>query len=420
MSAVTDATLPHEILQPLRRTGLAVVCFLLAAALWAGFAPLATTVSLEGHVLSEKPSLLLQHPYGGQVSEVLVRRHDQVAAGQLLMRLNVDLEQQQLALNQQQKGKIQEENQTIEDLLASVPAVSGGDWAIQLKYQQAVSQSQLKAETARRLGKQAEAMRLKIDFTQKQLSLMKARAGRQDQLLEKGLLRRNDGEALAEQILIVQAELQSDRSSLLGLEDQIAQAQQNATLILLRAREQLAQRAERNAQSLEELARARLDLEDRIHRADVRAPVAGTVSDIGFEAGQSYASRGATLFQLAQPLAQPYVSLVVPIAHADQLRPGMKGRLIVPSLPQRAMPQIDIELQAIAPRAIMDEGGTPQGYRARADLQAGALSALTTALGGQLPAEDTPVQVVVEVRETTFATYLLAPFLAAFNNALQD
>lgn len=412
-------TLPAEILRPLQRTGLAIVVGMSAIFLWAWCAPLTTTLSLQGRFLSDRPSLMLQHPYGGQVAEVLVARHDRVAAGELLMRLNVELDQAQLAATEARAAQLQQENLEIANLLNG-DGRGAGDTAVALQHAQAVLQQRLKQESQVALKAQAAALEQKIALTKDQLTLMKARAGRQTALLDKGLMRRNDGEVLAEQILIVEAEIQSDLSALHAMRDRIQQANHGASLIMLKMREQLEARRDANARQIDDLQQVQLTLADRVQQAEIRAPWAGVVSEISLEAGESYAAKGATLVQLSQPLQAPFVSFIAPVGHVDQLQVGQRGRLIVPSLPQRMLPQIDVEVAAIAPRASLDEAGNPSGYHGRAEVSAAGLEALQKAMETQLLPEDMPVQIVVAVRDTTFAEYLLDPLRAAFRNALQD
>ena len=333
------------------------------------FAPLASTLSLSGKLVSAQPAVVLQHPYGGLVAEVAVKRHDRVDRGALLLRLDTSLE------------------------AAQVEAT---------------------------VALQSRLLQEKIAITKAQLTGMQARADRQDALLQKGLLKRNEGEALAEQILIVQAEVQGDRAELVALQDQAQQVAAQADLVMLQLREGLRSTMAANEKQLEDIGKTLLSLRDRVARAEVRAPVAGMVTELSLEAGNSYAQRGATLVALAQPLDRPHVAFTVPVSHIDQLQPGMSGRLILPSLPQRAMPVIDVTVAAISPRAVLDESGQPMGYAGRADLSAAAADRLQKALGQLRLSEDMPVQLIIEVRQITLAEYLRKPFAAAFRNALQD
>lgn len=426
-SPASPNALPPQVMGPIYRSGLALLAFLAAVALWAVFAPLASTLSLSGKLVSAQPAVVLQHPYGGLVAEVAVKRHDRVERGALLLRLDTSLEAAQVEATEALQRRLLQENAIIAALLdrasephAVDPDPGGGTSPFKLRARQALVQQATKKASAESLTRQAAALQEKIAITEAQLIGMQARADRQDVLLQKGLLKRNEGEALAEQILIVQAEVQGDRAELVALQDQAQQVAAQADLVMLQLREGLRTTLAANEKQLEDIGKTLLSLRDRVARAEVRAPVAGMVTELSLESGNSYANRGATLVALAQPLDRPHVAFTVPVSHIDQLQPGMSGRLILPSLPQRAMPVIDVTVAAISPRAALDDSGQPMGYAGRADLSAAAADRLQRALGQLRLSEDMPVQLIIEVRQITLAEYLLKPFAAAFRNALQD
>lgn len=98
----------------------------------------------------------------------------------------------------------------------------------------------------------------------------------------------------------------------------------------------------------------------------------------------------------------------------------MQGRLVLPGLPQRNLPQVSATVTALSPRAETDADGNPVVYAGTAAIEGKDLVELLSAAGLDRLTEDMPVQLILEVRKTTFAAYLLAPFAAAFANALQD
>jgi multidrug efflux pump subunit AcrA (membrane-fusion protein) len=412
--------LPRHVLRPLYGSALTVLCFTGGVLLWAVFAPLASTLSLSGHMVSERAAVLVQHAYGGPVAQVHVKRHDYVDAGTHLLTLDTSVEQQQAQVSAEMLQELAQQNEVISQLLSAGHAELPGITEYHLQRQQALLQRVTKRQSAQNMKEQAQALLKKISYTEEQLIGMQARSDRQLELVRKGLLKRDAGEALQEQILIVRAELQGDRVDLAALNDRRRQVQAEAEMVFLDVRQRLTAVHRRNEGRMQELHRTLLALEDQIERAEVRAPVGGMVTELHLEAQDSYAARGATLVALAQPLDRPHVVFTVPVSYIDQLNTGMTGRLVLPSLPQRAMPVVDVTITAISPRAALDDHGQLQGYTGRAELSVEAAQKLQDALDiGQL-SEDMPVQLIVTVRDTTLARYLLDPFMSAFANALQD
>jgi HlyD family secretion protein len=433
-----DDALPPQVARPAFLGALAVLCFLTGLIAYAGFVPLATTLTLSGRLVSSTPEVVLQPPYGGPVAEVLVARHDHVAAGDVLLRLDTTVETKQVAAVQAQQARLRAENAVITALLttdmpASVPVSGSGpvsgpvldgaaghghEYALQM--QLAYAEHQAKRQSVGALAQQITLLEGEVALTERQLSGMQARADRQAGLLQKGVLKRTEVEAFSEQVLMVAAEIEGSRGTLAALRDRQAQMAAQAQIVLLQVRQRLTATRARNIKQLQDIDQHLAELKDRIERATIHAPISGTVTRLDLPARDAYAARGKTVLAIAQPLAQPHLELTVPTTYIDQLRPGMVGRLVLPSLPQRAMPRIETQLAAISPRAALDEAGQPTGFAAQADLSLDASQRLASALSDLRLSEDMPVQVIIEVRETTLAQYLLAPLAAAFQRALQD
>lgn len=420
-----DQGLPDAILRPLIFAACGVGIFLLAFVAWAMFAPLATTITLSGRIVSSRPAFALQHPYGGLVAEVLVDRHDRVHRGDILMRLDSSIDAAALQAQTAMRDRLLTENAVIDALLAggtpnedTVPGLTASPHS--LRYRQALLQQATSRETATSLRKQVTALNDKIDNARAQLALMSDRAARQAELLDQGLMRKTEGEQLEEQILIVKGEINADLASVFALENQIAQTLQQGNLAVLAVQQELRARRDQNLMRLDELRTSILDLQDKVARAEVRAPIDGTVTEVMLEAGGMFAGRGATLLTLAQPLERAEIAFAVPVSQIDQLHTGMTGRLIIPALPQRNMPRIDLRIDAISPRATTDEQGNPVSYNGRAALAQDSVAWLHEQLGSATLAADMPVMLTVAVRETTLADYIVTPFARAFGHALQD
>jgi HlyD family secretion protein len=441
-----DDALPPQVARPAFLGAVAVLCFLTGLIAYAGFVPLATTLTLSGRLVSSTPEVVLQPPYGGPVAEVLVARHDHVAAGDVLLRLDTTVETKQVAAVQAQQARLRTENAVITALLTtdmpvsvsvsvSVPATASGSGPVSgpvldgaaghgheyaLQMQLAYAEHQAKQQSVGALAQQITLLEGEVALTERQLSGMQARADRQAGLLQKGVLKRTEVEAFSEQVLMVAAEIEGSRGTLAALRDRQAQMAAQAQIVLLQVRQRLTATRARNIKQLQDIDQHLAELKDRIERATIHAPISGTVTRLDLPARDAYAARGKTVLAIAQPLAQPHLELTVPTTYIDQLRPGMVGRLVLPSLPQRAMPRIETQLAAISPRAALDEAGQPTGFAAQADLSLDASQRLASALSDLRLSEDMPVQVIIEVRETTLAQYLLAPLAAAFQRALQD
>lgn len=180
-------------------------------------------------------------------------------------------------------------------------------------------------------------------------------------------------------------------------------------------------RLEQNKSRLLELRRQARTLEDEIKRATIIAPNDGFVVSLNFDTEEMYITRGTTLLVLSQPLQHPRIKMVIPTTAVDQSYIGMIGKMIIPSLPQRNIPNVNIKLTSISPEAMKDETDQTVGYQAYAAIVPKDLNALQQSLKGDLNlATDMPVNLSLVGRTTTLYQYLIAPFFNAFDGAIQD
>jgi multidrug efflux pump subunit AcrA (membrane-fusion protein) len=414
-------TLPVFIRRPLWGAAAGVGIFLGIFALWAVFAPLATTIALQGTIKSSRPSFSLQHPYGGMVSGVLVQLHDEVGQGQALLRFDRVLEQKTLSTQIAIRDRLTAENADILALLDQSGARDLPQLSPLLARKHQVELQALSArQTNESLTQQVQVLFTKVEHAEAQLALMTDRAERYATLTHQGLRRRSDHEQLQEQILLVKAEIEEDRATIISLEGESLRTRQQQELARVAFEHELTSLYRQNMEKLDQLSVSILDLTDRVAKSVLRAPVQGVVASLPINAEHMMATPGATLVTLARPIDQARISFMVPVNHIDQLRPGMTGRLVIPSLPQRQMPKIDVVIEAISPRAQVDDAGNPVSFPGLAVVKLGALETIfADGVPGSL-SEDMPITIIVAVRETTFADYLLTPLLSAFDRALQD
>ena len=415
------AQLPKNISRPLTKAAIGLIAFLATFAIWAIYAPLATTITLSGTLRSAQASYEIQHPYGGVVKDVFVDLHQVVDQGQLLLRLDTELEQDTLASHLSIRDRLRSENARITALLEEkLPKEDYLHTSLRARQKQVNLQRQTSLETAEIVNQQIAALVTKIDLAEQQLRQTGNRSERYASLATQGLVKLSEHEQLVEKTLLIKGEIQADRTKILDLKAQALSARQQYEMAQIALTHEVTRQRERNLEQLDQIEGQILDLEHRIASAEVRAPEKAVVSSLPVAAQHMFAARGATLITLAHPLQQAHVQFEVPTKYIDQIAAGMSARLVIPSLPQRQMPKIDLDISAISPRATLDETGAPSTYLGHAAAPKGSLDELAAQEGIGTLTEDMPVNLIVTIRETTFADYLIDPFLSAFAQALQD
>jgi multidrug resistance efflux pump len=403
-----------------------VALFLAAAVWWSISARLATSVQAGGHLVSWRPSYEIQHPYGGRIGEVLVAEHQEVREGDLLIRMDAAEDQAHLREVQTQIAGAQDETAAARLYLAdpqaaAASAQSPAGLRLAAMYRPVLLEAQAAHSNAAALRRQAEALQARVAAGQDQRASMRERFERQLTLVEKGSFRAAEQDRLFEALMTLEGEISGDAAEIIALSNQAAQQALAAAGARARFRLQLLETVAGNERRLPELNRQRIDLENRIAAAAIRAPADGVVSGLSFDTLQMYAPRGETLLTLNLPGPLYRAAFVIPPHQIDQVYPGMEGRLTLTGLPQRNLPKVSARILSVSPSVRRDGEGAPVGYDGLAELSRSDVEALkTVAPEGMRFSVDMPLSLTFPGREVTFAEYLVAPFFGFLAKALQD
>lgn len=421
--------LPNSITNPLRLAFLGLGLILAGFGAWAFYAPLASTIHTNGSLVSSRPSYDLQHAYGGRIAQVQVRTHDRVSQGQKLIQFDVAIQKDELQATLQQIRLLEDENSAVNWLLTGQHEALKQDQTIdetvRLRFLQKLRSHYVEltatAQDSDATERQITTLEQQLDLLQDRRASMQDRLAVKQKLARKGLSAQNEQSILTEQLLELDAEISTTNGQLAAKADDADKLNTSAQLVRARFRETLLEQKAQNAKRLPELMRAKLRLADEIDQALVLAPIDGIVTSLDFDTQEMFAGRGTTLMTLSRALADPKVSLVIPTHSIDQISVGRRGKLTIPSLPQRNLPPVFINLESISPDALRDADGNPVGYRALAEINSDDLAALIKSQDGGLSlSSDMPVSVGFEGRQLTFAQYMINPFFAVFDNALAD
>ncbi|CUH50612.1 type I secretion membrane fusion protein, HlyD family [Shimia marina] len=427
-----EAALPSQVIRPLRRGAWAVFLALGGFCLWAGFAPLATSIPTTGHLNAARPSYDVQHPYGGKIAQIHVTAHDVVAAGQLLLQLDVSRETAEAQALRETLSPLEEERAVLRAaMVGALPAKDAtaavtNPAALALRRLQTMKATmELRAEMstalAQELKDRAERLQKSRQHRQAQHHSMQARYERYAALQAQGAFRAADTDALAEDILELEADLQREDAELAGLVSQAAQAKLQIAQDQLAFRQQVLDRLAYLEEAIPKLRLQLLRLEAQIAQADILAPDDGVISALNYDTDAMVIARGDTVLSLARPSGQHQVSFVANPQVIDQLRVGMTGQLTVTALSQRSHPKVAVTIKTLSPEARRDRDGAILGYDGMAEIDVQDHARLLSALGEETSlTSDMPVGLVFTGRTITFGAYLLGPFTDFLTKAMQD
>ena len=424
------APLPPHITKPLAIGIFGLVFVIGLFVIWAIYAPLSSTIHTTGSLDSERPSFELQHEYGGKIAEVHVRQHDLVGKGDEILRFDTDTLETSLDQVQNTIALLTSENAAIDALTHDddpKAALSNSNASVQDKmrfsnrYETQLLEAKNLREESRAEFENARLIDAKLAHLKDRIETVTARADREKTLSQKGALAQRDQDRTSEELAGLLGTRADEEARLVQTLNAAETAKTNARLVGLRFRDQLLQQRAQNARAILDLTERQLQYRDQIEAAVLLAPISGSVVSLDFDTVDMYAPRGQTIAVLSNDIFDPRASILIPPSAIDQVSVGRKGKLTIPALPQRNLPNVYVSLSAISPDIEKSAEGEPLGYRALAEIDPEDLKKLQDSLDGQLIlANSMPISVAIEGRSMTFAQYLITPFFKAFQGALVD
>jgi len=423
----TNANLPDQIIRPLKWAAYTVVIVFTFIAIWAVYAPLATTIKANGTLVSSRPNYEIQHPFGGQIKQVNVTAQQTVQKGQTLLLLGTETKRKTLQQIEAQIANLSFENKIISSHLGNTSTTDIPIESPEIYKKHEVLQADLNlkinaiTQSVTAQNEQVQLTQDGIDILKKRRHYLQARAVSYEQLIAKGAIAAVQAEAHTDQLLELEGEINDKQTLLHSNQSAISQAQTEIQALKSAHHLSLINQLEQNKSRLPELQRQALLLQDEINQAEIISPIDGSIVSLNFDTEHMYITRGTTLLVLSQPLQHPRVEVVIPANAIDQVKIGIIGKMIIPSLPQRNLPNLNVTLVSVAPEALKDETGQTIGYTAYAEIAPDDLKKLNAILKGKLNlATDMPVSLSLVGNTTTLYDYLIAPFFSAFNGAIQD
>jgi len=406
-------------------------------AVWATQTQIAGAIIASGRIEVDQNRQIVQHPTGGVVAKIAVQEGDSVAAGDLLIQL--DVEQMVSRLNIV-------EGQLYEMMARRGRLVAERDGSFSVSYEKELLAVQAdRFEIAELITGQTNLFNARVESIARQAEQLEKRAGqtrnqivgieaqerslaRQSELIQKeldvqqSLLDR--GLAPAAGVLALQRETASLEGRIGELAASKARAEQRITEIEIEVLRLTTQRREEAITRLRdlrlrelELAEQRLALRSEIKQMEIRAPVSGIVYGMRVQTMRSVV-RGAdpVLFLIPQDRPLVIAARVDPI-HIDQIVTGQAVNLRFSALDQRTTPELVGKVVLVSADAFEDESLGASYYRAEIVLNPGELDKLAE---GQVLIPGMPVEAFIKTADRSPLAYLIKPMADYFNRAFRE
>lgn len=403
---------------------------------WSVKARIAGAVIASGMIQVESNRQVVQHPQGGVVGEILAKDGDQVAAGDVVVRLDDTLLRSELAIIEGQlfeimarKSRLQAERDGLDDLV--VPPGLSGEMQNNISIAELIA-GQRRLFEARRESLQRESDQIAEQITQAQNQIEGAQAqltalGTQEvligseladsqSLLEKGLTQASRVSALQREQARLLGEIGNLNATIAQLRGQIAALDiQRLKLTTLRREEAIGTLRDLQYREIE-LAERRLSTRETLARMDIRSPVPGLVYDSQVFALQAVISPAEPIMYVI-PQDQPLVvSARVDSIHIDQVHVGQDASLRFTAFDQRLTPEIFGRVVRLSADVFTDEVTGLSYYQAELLPNEGELEKL----GGQELLPGMPVEAYIKTAERSPLSYLAQPLMDYFNKAFRE
>jgi HlyD family secretion protein len=403
---------------------------------WSILTTLAGAIIAPGQIEVSLNRQVVQHPDGGVVDEILVKDGADVAAGDVLLRLDGSALRSELAIVENQLLELgarrarleaqRDEADTVlfpESLVAAatgrphVAEILAGQASLFTKQAEALVQAREQRQTRiEQIESQMAGLAAQQEAIATQTRLLDADLVTQRDLLAKGLTQATRVSGLEREI----AELKGRMGELISAQ---AEAAGRITEIDIEITALITQQREKAETELRDVAARQLELQERegalaerISRLDVRAPSSGLVLGLTVTTPRSVI-RPADDLMFIVPQDRPLlVAARVPVTHVDEVRPGQDVRLVFSSLPSRTTPEVTGKITLVSADALADERTGITYFRTEIALDAAALQQL----GDVDIIPGMPVDAFILTTDRTPLSYLLKPFTDYFRSAFRE
>ncbi|SHE95848.1 HlyD family secretion protein [Litoreibacter ascidiaceicola] len=404
---------------------------------WALKAPLAAAVIAQGSFVATGRNKIVQHLEGGIINEILIDEGDTVVKGEPILLLDEtaalaterELFLRQIRLEAMEARILAEHSGAekltfpthIEALRSDFDVASMLDGQTitfdaasrQLRNDIALLEQSIEALTVRSSG-----YNFQLVATQTQLDILREDLDSKQELLERGLIRRPEVNALRRAI----AEAEGQTGRLIAEKDEIVE-------VVARYEAQIAQTiSERQSVALDELQLVQSELESVseqarraesiLKRSEVLAPVSGTVVTLHYHTAGGVIESGKPIAEIL-PSGEPLIIEVsVPRTEVDVVHQGQMATVRLTGLNARTTPILEGKVFYVSADAILDrQQEVPQEvYVARVSVSPEQLNRVR----GFSPTPGMPAEIMIQTEARTFFQYLIKPITDSMNRAFRE
>jgi HlyD family secretion protein len=410
-----------------------VAVFVIGFGVWSAYAPLESAAVASGAVEAESSRKTVQHLEGGIIGQILVKEGDEVVEGQPLLRLDDTKARTTLAALSGQlwdalarEARLVAERDGEPKIVLPKRLTDESDPAVALVIagQQKIFETRrslLQSKTAlirQRIAQvQEEIVGLKAQeaATKKRIGFANEEMTGLRQLVEKGLERKPRLLQLERDI----AEMEGKRGEIVASIARAAQTIAESEVSILNLQNdtanEIANDLRDTQKKIHELSEQIQAARDVLARIDVKAPLAGTVTDLKVHTPGGVIQQGEPLMDLVPKEDRLIVTAQVRPEDINVVHTGLPAQVRFTPYKQRRTPPIEGTVTYVSADRLVDKKTNQPYYAVKIRVDEDRLAEEHVEMVPGMPTE-----VMIKTGERTVALYLLSPVLDSFNRALRE
>lgn len=407
----------------------AMVLFIVIAIFWATWAELDEITRGDGEIIPSSQLQVIETLEGGAVSEILVKEGDVVEKGQVLLRIDDIRFSSSLKENQVRQYELIAKAARLKAESDNVEFISPEGFP--QEYQSMIEQEKflfstrkeemlaglggLKQQVSQR-GQELKAAKSQEGQLQRSYSLLKRELDITRPLLKEGVISEVEFLRLKRQLNDLLGELSGVRLNIPRIESTLQETKQKLGESELQFRNEARREFNEVGAEVSRIKQALTGMNDRIDRAEVKAPVKGTVKQLLVNTVEGVVQPGDELLNIIPWEDTLLVEAKIRPSDIANIAPGQKAVIKVSAYDFSIYGGVGANVVFISPSTILDEEGESH-YLVRLETEKPFLGTASTEL--PLIAGMT-VGVDILTGKKTVMDYLLKPVLKAKNRALTE
>lgn len=433
--STADTTLSASIRRHLWGAGLFLCALLVFIVGFFAWMEISGAVIAPGAVVVESNVKTVKHKEGGIVAEILVKDGDQVAAGDLLLRLDDAVTRANLAVVSTQLDEfLATEARLVAERdgraaiafpvaltgradSAGIAAILDGQRRLMTARQAGfLGRIDQLREQIRQLESQMDGLQVQSTAKADEIELIMIELAGLETLLDKQFVSANrvyavrrDRTRLSGERGALTAEIARTGLAISERRVQILQLQEDFRADIL-------QQLHETRSEIAKLQEQKVTAEDQLSRMDIRAPRAGHVHQLSVHTKGGVVSPAEVVLQVVPKEDSLLIESRVAPTDVDQLFAGQEATIRLPGLNQRTTPELRAAVLTVSAETSRDELAGEAFYTARLRLTEGEQEKL----GDDILLPGMPVEALIRTDDRSILSYLVKPIRDQVAHALRE